>query len=247
MVGSAGDLHDATDTVTVPGRREALATLRAANGGRGGTVDIAYWTIRDAIRTKALGPGERLVEVELATALDMSRTPVREALRRLESEGLVENAPRRGLSVKLLTLQDLVDIFEIDEVLEGLAARTAAQRMGAAEIEALGQVVGRMEQALAAGDETALATANTQFHAMMRTGSKNGRLPSLLSQLHDTAPTLRSHQLAPERASVAVAEHRAIYHAIAARDGDTAERLTREHTQNALRAYVLAHHLAEAG
>ena len=221
--------------------------MRATYGGRGGTVDIAYWTIRDAIRTKVLGPGERLVDVELAAALDMSRTPVREALRRLESEGLVENAPRRGPSVMTLTLQDLVDIFEIDEVLEGLAARSAAQRMGTAEIEALGQVVSRMEQALAAGDESALATANTQFHSMMRLGSKNGRLPAMLGQLRDTAPTLRSHQLSPERAPIAIAEHRAIYQAIAARDGAEAERLSREHTQNALRAHVLAHHLAEAG
>ena len=227
--------------------REDGRRSRAANGGRGGTVDIAYWTIRDAIRTQILGPGERLVEVELASALHMSRTPVRESLRRLVSEGLVGNAPRRGLSVRMLTLQDLVDIFEIDEVLEGLAARTAAQRMGAAEIEALSHVVCRMERALAAGDDSALAMANTQFHSMLRMGSKNGRLPTLLGQHHDTAPTLRSHQLAPERAPVAVAEHRAIYHAIAARDGDTAERLTREHTQNALRAYVLAHHLTEAG
>lgn len=228
-------------------RRAALAEIRARNAARGGTVEVIYWTIRDAIRARILAPGERLIELDLAAAFEVSRTPIREALRRLESEGLVEDAPRRGLVVMSLTLQDLIDIFEIDEVLDGLAARRAAQHMGVAEIEALGQTIAWMERAIAEDDFPALSKANTRFHSLLRSGSKNGRLPSLLSRLHDAAPTLRSHQLPPERAPVAVAEHRDIYEAIAARDPDAAERLARTHAQNALRAHVLAHHLAEAG
>jgi DNA-binding GntR family transcriptional regulator len=223
--------------------RAALATLKAKHAGRGGTVEVAYWTIRDAIRTGVLRPGDRLIEVDLAAALEMSRTPIREALRRLESDRLVDNAPRRGLVVPTATLDDLIEIFEIREVLEGLAARRAAQRMGEAELEALRETVERMERAMAVDDLGSLAAASHQFHRLLRTGAKHSRLPSMISLLGDTTRSLDAHQLAPERVAGAVAEHRAIFEAIAARQPDTAERVTRQHSRNALRAQILAHHL----
>jgi DNA-binding GntR family transcriptional regulator len=222
----------------------ALAALKARHAGRGGTVEVAYWAIRDAIRTGVLRPGDRLIEVDLAAALETSRTPIREALRRLESDRLVDNAPRRGLVVPTASLDDLIEIFEIREVLEGLAARRAAQRMGEAELEALGETVERMERAMAADDLGALAAASHHFHRHLRAGSRHSRLPSMISLLGDTTRSLNAHQLAPERVAGAVAEHRAIYEAIAARDADAAERVTRQHSRNALRAQILAHHLA---
>src|SRR5687768_7899512 len=91
---------------------DGLADLKAKHAARGGTVEVAYWAIRDAMRLGVLQPGARLVEVELAAALEMSRTPIREALRRLESDRLVDNAPRRGLVVPTATLDLLIEIFE---------------------------------------------------------------------------------------------------------------------------------------
>ncbi len=225
------------------GRWEELAALREKHARRGGTADAAYWAIRDAIRTGVIGPGERLVELDLAAALAMSRTPVREALRRLEVERLVENAPRRGFSVPTVTLDDLIEIFEIREVLEGLAARRAALRMGPAEIDALRATVERMDHAAATDDLTTLSQASIQFHRLLRSGSRHARLPSLIALLGDAYASLGAHELAPERVGAAIAEHRAILDALAGRNPDAAERVTREHARNALRAQILAHHL----
>lgn len=226
------------------GRGDALAALRARHDHRGNAADVAYWTVRDAIRTGVIRPGERLIEVDLAAALEMSRTPVREALRRLDVERLVEHAPRRGYLVPTITLDELVEIFEIREVLEGLAARRAALRMGAAEVDALRATVERMEQALDADDLTHLAEASVRFHRLLRSGSRHARLPTLIGVLGDSHPSFGAHELAPERAAAAVAEHRAIVEAIAARDPDAAETLTRQHAQHALGAQILAHQLA---
>ena len=218
--------------------------MRVKHERRGGAADVAYWAIRDAIRTGVIGPGDRLIELDLAAALEMSRTPVREALRRLEVERLVENAPRRGYAVPTLTLDDLVEVFEIREVLEGLAARRAAQRMGPAEIDALRATVERMERAAEADDLTALSEASTRFHRLLRSGSRHARLPALIGLLGDAYQSLGAHELAPERVLPAVAEHRAILDAIAGHDPDAAERATREHARHALRAQILARHLS---
>jgi len=226
-------------------RRTALGALRQKHAHRGAMADVAYWTLREAMRAGVIRPGEQLVELDLAAALAMSRTPIREALRRLEVERLVENAPRRGLVVPTITLDDLIEIFEIREVLEGLAARRAAQRMGAAELAAVGGTIARMEQALASGDLIQLGEASTQFHRLIRTGSRYSRLPTLLSLMFDAHRSVSVHEFAPDRAAAAVAEHRAIYEAIAAHDQDAAERLAREHSRNALRAQILAHELVE--
>lgn len=226
-------------------RVEQLRELRARHARHGATADIAYWTIRDAIRTGVIQAGERLVELDLAAALDMSRTPVREALRQLEVERLVEASPRRGFVVPTMTIDDLVEIFEIREVLEGLAARRAAQRMGPAEIAALRETLERMEQARDNDDATALAEASRQFHRLLRSGSRHARLPHLLSLLFDAHRSISLHELAPDRVDGAISEHHAICDAIAAHDAALAEQLAREHSRNALRAQLLAHRLTE--
>lgn len=237
----------ALDAADPGARHRRLRDLRRKHEQRGGTVDAAYWAIRDALRTGVIGPGERLIELDLAAALGMSRTPIREALRRLEVERLIENAPRRGFVVPTVTLEDLVEIFEIREVLEGLAARRAAQRMGPAEVSALAEAVGQMERARAADDLTGLSEASARFHRLLRSGSKHGRLPALIALLGDSYRSLGAFELAPERVGPALAEHRAILAAIAAHDGDAAERLTREHARQALRAQILAHQFAADG
>lgn len=220
--------------------------LRERHVQLGAALDIAYWTIRDAIRSGLIGPGERLLEVELAGALEMSRTPVREALRRLEIERLVENSPRRGLAVPTMSLSDLSEIFDIREVLEGLAARRAAQRISPTELAALRDTIERMEQALAAGDVQRLSDTSELFHQLLLAGSKLTRLPDFIGLLVDLhQASLRLYEFAPDRTADAVREHRGIYEAIAAGDADHAEALAREHARNAARAQVMARHLGE--
>lgn len=228
-------------------KHRRLGDLRRKHEHRGGTVDAAYWAIRDALRTGLIGPGERLIELDLAAALGMSRTPIREALRRLEVERLIANAPRRGFVVPTVSLEDLVEIFEIRGVLEGLAARRAAQRMGPGEVAALADAVGQMERARDADDLTGLSDASARFHRLLRSGSKHGRLPALIALLGDSYRSLGALELAPERVGPAVAEHRAILDAIAGHNGEEAERLTREHARHALRAQILAHQFPSEG
>ncbi len=225
-------------------QQPTLRQLRGKYAQRGSTVDTAYWTIRDAIRSGVIAPGERLIELDLAAALEMSRTPIREALHRLEVERLVENAPRRGLIVPVITIDDLVEIFEIREVLEGLAARRAAQRMSDAERQALEATVVQMEQAQATDDLTSLSAASAQFHRLLRSGSKHARLPALIALLNDSQRPLLAHEMAPERAGAAIAEHRAIMEAIVSNDAPLAERLAREHARHALHAQIIARHLS---
>lgn len=224
-------------------RLQQVRELRTKHARQGATADIAYWAIRDAIRSGVIQPGDRLIELDLAAALEMSRTPVRDALRQLESERLVEKAPSRGFVVPTLTIDDMVEIYEIREVLEGLAARRAAMRMGPAEIAALKETVERAEQARDAADLEMMWKASNQYHGLLRAGHRNGRLPRLLALMLDAHRSLRLHEFAPERVDAALSEHRAIYEAIAARDAELAERLAREHSDRALQAQLLAHHL----
>ncbi len=219
-----------------------VAELREQVNHQGSASDVAYTVIREAIRGGVIAPGARLIEVELAEALSMSRTPVHEALRRLEAERLIDHAPRGGLIVPTMTLDDLIEIFEIREMLEGLAARRAAERMSRAEIAAMGETVKRMEEAYEAHNIAGVSGASSQYHQILRSGARYSRLPQLLALLFDSQRSILAHEFGtPERVVTAVAEHRAIYEAIAARDQERAEQLARQHSRNALNAQILAH------
>jgi DNA-binding GntR family transcriptional regulator len=222
-------------------RAAAIARIQAKHARRGSMMDIAYYTLREAMRDGVLAPGESLTEVELAKLLDMSRTPVREALRRLEVERLVENAPRRGLVVPTMTLDHLIEVFEIRSVLEGLAARRCAQRMGPNEIAALAACVEQMERALAETDDDLLNQASSHFHRLMRTGSGMSRLREMVVLMMDSSRSIGLHEFAQGRAAQAVIEHKAIYDAIKAGDAEGAEAAARLHSLNALQAQILAH------
>jgi DNA-binding GntR family transcriptional regulator len=198
--------------------------------------DAVYWTIREAMRTSIVRPGTHLTELELAAALPVSRTPIREALRRLETEHLLEKSSRRGLVVPMLTLNDLADIFEVREVLFGLAARCAAQRAGPNEIVFMSESIARMEHAREAGDIGELTQASADFHRAVESASKNRRLGALI-RLNSASSSLFEFAI-PERIDAAVTEHRAVFEAIAAHDPARAEHSAQEHSRNAFRAQV---------
>jgi DNA-binding GntR family transcriptional regulator len=210
--------------------------------------EIAYWTIREAIREGVIAPGERLIEVELSDELGMSRTPIRAALARLEVENLIKKVPGQGLIVPEISLQDLLELFDIRELLEGLAARRAAERMGDLEMEALRDAIARMRRAHQTGEIQDLFTISEQFHQMIRAGSKLARLEKMINLLLDShRGALELFELAPERIEDAIQEHQALCESICSGDADGAEAIAREHTRNAARAQIIARHLEGRG
>jgi DNA-binding GntR family transcriptional regulator len=219
--------------------KEGLAKIFQQQVQNRTAADAIYWTLRDAIRQGLIAPGSRLIEGEIASALNISRTPIREALRRLQSEQLLEKGSSRGLVVPVLTIDDLFEIYEIEEVIFGLVARKAAQQMGYSELEMLQEYVISEEEAIAVGDFEKVSATTAEFHNLIAFGCKNERLRKFYSTFAST-PRLRLFEFAPERMGKALAEHRALYEAIAAHDVNLAEQLAREHTRNAMRAQIKA-------
>lgn len=215
-----------------------LHDLYQKNSHRGTSVEVIYATLREAIRSSLIRAGTHLTELELAAALKISRTPIREALQRLEMEYLLEKSPRRGFVVPILKMDDIVEIFEIREVLLGLAAQCAAQRAGPAEIAMMSEAIARMERANAANDAGGLSQASAQFHRAIEQASKNRRLQKLIRLNSGAMPLYEFAD--PDRFAPAIAEHRGIFQAIVAHDTDLAARLAQEHSRNALEAQLHA-------
>ena len=191
--------------------------------------------IREAIRAGRYGPGERIREAEVAAWLQVSRTPVREALRRLETEGLLTFESWRGVVVADLDRQQVGELYAMREVLEGAAARLAARHIDDCEIECLELLLERAEAA--AEDPEALAAINRQLHETIYSAAHNRYLTQTLEQLRNALALLRGTTFAlPGRAETAAAEHRAIVKAIRERAPEAAEAAARAHIAAAQRA-----------
>ncbi|GAA4332945.1 GntR family transcriptional regulator [Pigmentiphaga soli] len=194
----------------------------------GSRSDHAYQYVRSAIRNGDLAPGTRLRETELAELLGLSRTPVREALGRLESEGLVANEPGRGLIVTELDHGMISELYVMREVLEGTAARLAARHASDVEIATLREIADR-DDALR-GDAERLAANNRYFHETLYRCAHNRYLLKTLNSLQESMALLGPTTLeVPERAATSTGEHQEVVAALEARDPDLAEKLTREH------------------
>jgi DNA-binding GntR family transcriptional regulator len=203
-------------------------------GEAGTTADAVYEALRRSILDGELAPGKRLRSDALATELAVSRTPVREALRKLEAEGLVD-ASRSGLVVRALTEDDLTDISYIREALEGMAARLAAENATRADIEELEVLLEDMEAVAARGDIAILRGLTGEFHALVCRASRNRRLIQALAALLDQVRQVQSSTLYMEGRPVdAIAEHRDLVRAIAGRDPERAEALARAHRRKTL-------------
>lgn len=193
-------------------------------------VDEAAQAIRDAILTGKLPLGARLWQVELARQMGISRTPLREALMKLEQEGLVSILPAGGLRVALHDLDEAVELYDIREVLDGLAARLAAQRIDPTEVGGLKRHLTNMEACVKTQDAHDWFLHHVAFHQEIFEASGNGRLAGMVSVIRLSIQ--RFHPLlltTPTRLRDAHREHRAIFKAIAAHDPETAERLARTH------------------
>lgn len=192
----------------------------------------AYRRVRDAIRTGELKPGQRVMEVEVASWLDMSRTPVREALRRLENDGMLTVEARTGLVVASISRQAMLELYVMREVLEGTAARLCARHASDFDVMELEELVKR--EARLEGNYEALARHNRLFHEAVHRGAHNRYLEKSLAAVNDSMYLLGpSQMLLPERAQLARAEHAELLKHIRKRDGDAAEAAARRHVRSA--------------
>jgi len=205
--------------------------------------DRAYDDIREAILTGALRPGERIKERDVAAQMGISTTPVKEALRRLEQEGLVASQPRRGAVVGPLVLTPPEEILAIRAHLEGLAARLAAEKMSAEEKRALASELEDLEALNRVDDSELIAEATNQFHHSIRDGADSVFLDRFLDTLAPFDRTIRVRStLDPEEARQDTQEHRSMLAAILAGDGEAAERAMHEPIHR-----VIAFHARSSG
>ena len=200
--------------------------------------DRAYDDIRDAILNGALKPGQRIKERDVAGEMGISTTPVKEALRRLEQEGLVVSQPRRGAVVGPLVLTPEAEILELRADLEGLAARLAAQKMTAAEKERLQQQLIETQRPATIGDgaqQEVVVAATLEFHRQIHEGSKNPFLIRFLETLAPFDRTIRRKAILNEAEwQRDDEEHRAVAEAIVRGDAPAAERIMHEHVHRVI-------------
>ncbi len=192
----------------------------------------AYTLILEAIDAGVYRPGDRLVESELADQLGVSRTPVREALQRLETQAMLTR-DGRSLIVASLDHNQLAELYAVRAELEGLAARLAARHATDEEIRVLRSMVGD-DRALLGGDPRALSRANKRFHKQIHLASHNRFLVQQLDLVHRGMALMATTSFAAEgRDSVALEEHDQIVRAIAARDGEAACAALKAHISKA--------------
>lgn len=190
--------------------------------------------LREAILDGMLQPSAWLREDEIARAFQVSRTPVREALRRLADEGLAVKTAHHGTVVAPLSLEDILALYVVREDLEGLAARLAAVRCPPGLVEELDAIGERMKVATELGDVSQLARLNLEWHRALREAAANTYLDRFLNQVEHAVRRLPVSTFAHQgRPAEALAEHDAVVRAIEARDGATAEKAARAHMHRA--------------
>lgn len=194
-----------------------------------------YETLEEEILSGKLECGAALTELSLSERLGVSRTPVRGALQRLADEGLVDMLPNKGAVVAGVTERDLIDIYKIRMRLEGLAARTAAERMSEEDKSRLRDSVELAEFYIRKNDAEHLKELDTEFHAIIYAATGNKMLTKMLSGMHKSIKSYRKMSLSVKgRHECSVKEHRDILRAIEHGDADEADRLTNAHISAAL-------------
>jgi len=195
--------------------------------------DVVFHTLRQAILRGNLKPGERLMEIQLAQKLGVSRTPIREAIRKLELEGLVLTIPRRGAEVAEITEKNMQDVLEVRKSLEALATQLACERMTEADIEELKQKNVEFQVSLATKDVTKIAEADVQFHDVIFTATDNQRLIQLLNNLREQMYRFRVEHLKNEDwHPQLIAEHNEIIKYLETRQKEKAMEIINRHIDN---------------
>ena len=195
--------------------------------------DVVFNTLRRAILKGELKPGERLMEITLADQLGVSRTPIREAIRKLELEGLVVMAPRKGAKVASITERDLNDVMEV------LAISLACERITREEMEKLEEIESRFQNLIEEGNLTELAEVDVEFHDTIYNATNNKRLVQLLNNLREQMYRYRMEYLKDIAVRRTLAEeHRSICEALRARDEKKALDYIKVHIDNQQKAII---------
>lgn len=193
--------------------------------------EVVADTLREAIISGVLKPGERLMEIQLAKELGVSRTPVREAIRTLELEGFVVMIPRRGTYVADISIKDINELYEIRTVLDVLAAGLAAERITEKELEELERLLVKLGEDT--NDTERLIELDLQFHDVLYRASRNDRLVGIIYNLQEQFTRFRSISIQyPGRMENTIEEHTRLVEAVAQRDVESAQQAAREHIEN---------------
>lgn len=208
--------------------------------------DVVFNTLRKAILTGELKPGERLMEIHLANRLGVSRTPIREAIRKLELEGLVIMIPRRGAEVAQITEKGLKDVLEVRRALDALCAELACDRISEEEKEKLKSACDGFEKATKTKDATVIAQADVALHDIIVQATGNQRLIQLINNLSEQMYRYRFEYIKEEsRHDNLVEEHRMIYESIVARDKEKAAAAAKLHIDNQEASIIRQLHLEQ--
>ena len=195
-------------------------------------VDQIVEGLRKAITSGRLKPGEKLKEVEISKTLGVSRSPVREAFRILQVEGLVDIVPRKGVYVHQITRKDVEDIYQLREMIEVFAGRLSAENMTDEDIAELKKLWSKMKSLAKKEELNRYLMASSDFHNKLIACSRNKRLEAIYYGLRNSINSLRYivHRT-NERMDSSIREHQAIIEALKARDKDLVEKLSREHVR----------------
>lgn len=201
--------------------------------------EVVLQELRNAIFDNRLKNGDRLVENIIASSMGVSRTPVREALRQLEIEGLAMNVPRKGTIVTGISLEDALEIYDLREVLEGLAVRNACLNISRLEIRRLKEIIIFMEEDI---DSKEYEDIHKEFNEIILNASKNKRLVSQLENIYEYLKSLRRVSLNGLNNRVtALDEHKRVVLAIEQGDEYLAEKEAREHVVKAKERFLKAY------
>lgn len=201
--------------------------------------EVVFDYLRDAIMNGDLKPGERLMESAIADQLGVSRTPVREAIRKLEKENFVTMVPRKGAYVSKLTTKDILDVLEVRRILEGFATQLATQRMSESEIRELRKCYEKFDKYLEKNNIQGMIEKDREFHDLIFKASKNDKLIHLVVELHEQFHRFRLIYFY-EQATYGDVQHwhNKILEGIEARDPQMAKEFAERHVAEIERAVV---------
>ncbi|MCL1905994.1 MAG: GntR family transcriptional regulator [Clostridiales bacterium] len=201
--------------------------------------ELIYQYLRDAIISRKLPAGGHLVEDDLARNLNASRTPVREALRKLESEGLVKHHRRRGVEVRQLSSKEAADIYDVCMILEGYSARLVAEQADSDVSDRLHDLLEKMREAIDAGDHEKEMQLHQSFHFTIYENCNNKRVETLLKLYNDYIQLFRAYSFKVEgRMQNSWEEHDKLFRSIVLQDGNLAETRARKHLSVSKEAFL---------
>ncbi len=195
--------------------------------------DVVFHTLREAILKGELKPGERLMELQLASKLGVSRTPIREAIRMLELEGLAVTVPRKGAEVAKMTEKDMEDVLQIRRALDELAVGLACDNMNEEKLEQLYKALVRFEESTKSGDVKQIAQTDVEFHDVIYQAADNPKLVNMLNNLREQmyryrVEYLKNHKVYPRL----IEEHEKIYEGLRRKDKETVVEIVGYHVVN---------------